>query len=208
MPPRLKRYYGQQHLHFVTFSCYRRLPLLTPRKRDRFVRMLEETRRNYGFVVLGFVVMPEHVHLLISEPEIGTPSTVIQVVKQRSAGYRKRRMSPDQLPMFAPAPHAFWQVRFYDFNVFSERKRIEKLRYMHRNPVKRGLMPSPELWPWSSLRWYCFGADCGVKLCDWPEAKMSIRARPKEPTLLSGGRSARVTRTAASAKDGAPSGDS
>ena len=48
----------------------------------------------------------------------------------------------------------FWQARFYDFNVWTERKRVEKLRYMHRNPVMRGLANSPEDWRWSSFRWY------------------------------------------------------
>jgi len=49
------------------------------------VKLLEEARRRYRFVVVGYVVMPEHIHLLISEPEEGTPSTVMQVVKQRYA---------------------------------------------------------------------------------------------------------------------------
>jgi putative transposase len=49
---------------------------------------------------------------------------------------------------------AFWQARFYNFNVWTARKCIEKLRYMHRNPVKRGLVESPEQWRWSSYRFY------------------------------------------------------
>jgi len=49
---------------------------------------------------------------------------------------------------------AFWQARFYDFNVWTTKKRVEKLRYMHRNPVKRGLVESPEQWRWSSYRFY------------------------------------------------------
>ena len=201
MPHGLKRYYGQRHLHFITFSCYRRLPLLTPRKRDQFVKALEETRRKYGFAVLGFVVMPEHVHLLISEPEAGTPSTVVQVLKQRSAGRRRHRES-NQLSIFASEQHSFWQARFYDFNVFTNRKRVEKLRYMHRNPVKRGLAPSPEMWPWSSFRWYCFGEWRGVALCDWPEAKLQLKKIQRQPTLRSGNRTAKSARRGASAKDG------
>ncbi|HEV2297373.1 MAG TPA: transposase [Candidatus Acidoferrales bacterium] len=84
MPNRLERRYGQGHLHFITFSCYRRSPLLrTARARNLFVRILAETRSRYGFAIVGYVVMPEHVHLLISEPRMGTPSTVMQVPKQR-----------------------------------------------------------------------------------------------------------------------------
>ncbi|HEY6770058.1 MAG TPA: hypothetical protein VI386_35405 [Candidatus Sulfotelmatobacter sp.] len=49
----------------------------TPRSRDCLLSILEQTRRRYRFVVVGYAVMPEHIHLLITEPEIGTPSTVI-----------------------------------------------------------------------------------------------------------------------------------
>ena len=82
----LKRHYGQGDLHFVTFSCYRRRPLLgTVRARDRFVKILDEVRRRHGFRVVGYVVMPEHVHLLISEPTKKNPSKVLQVLKQKVA---------------------------------------------------------------------------------------------------------------------------
>lgn len=74
MPSGLHRTYGTHHLHFITCSCYRRLPLLNSTKaRDRFLTVLEETRQRYRFVVVGYVVMPEHVHLLISEPEVEAP---------------------------------------------------------------------------------------------------------------------------------------
>jgi hypothetical protein len=66
-------------------------------------------------------------------------------------------------------PIHVWQARFYDFNVWTKRKRIEKLRYMHRNPVKRGLVASPEQWRWSSFRSYMFGEPgmVGVNRQDW-----------------------------------------
>ncbi|MGH9359952.1 MAG: hypothetical protein ACRD1O_12380 [Terriglobia bacterium] len=53
-----------------------------------------------------------------------------------------------------PATHRVWQRRFYDLNVWSEKKRLEKIEYMHNNPVRRGLVGSPERWPWSSFRYY------------------------------------------------------
>src|SRR5271156_905046 len=75
----LERRYGQRHLHFITCSCYRRRPLLgTARKRDAFLKILDEVRERYQFSLVGYVVMPEHVHLLISEPEVGNPSTAMQ----------------------------------------------------------------------------------------------------------------------------------
>ena len=106
----------------------------------------------------GYVVMPEHVHLLITEPEVGSPSTVMQVLKQRSARAllpKRKRRDPRQRELFGEEPQrAFWQARFYDFNVWTAKKRVEKLRYMHRNPVKRGLVEAPEQWRWSSFRFY------------------------------------------------------
>ena len=59
--------------------------------------------------------------------------------------------------MFAARPQHIWQKRFYDFNVWTARKRVEKLLYMHRNPVTRGLVASPELWRWSGFRAYAMG---------------------------------------------------
>ncbi len=92
--------------------------------------------------------MPEHVHLLVSEPEQGTLSTIVQVVKQRFARRvlgRKRRKSGQLNLWVEDEPHV-WQTRFYDFNVWSNRKRAEKLHYMHQNPVRRGLVLEPEYW--------------------------------------------------------------
>lgn len=158
MPTGLKRYYGDRHLHFITTSCHRRQRhFASPRRRDCFLRVLEEVRTKFRFRVVGYVVMPEHAHLLITEPEIGDPSQVMQVLKQRVAKrLRPRQRSRTQIDLFPPLPHHFWQKRFYDFNVFTARKRIEKLKYMHRNPVRRGLVNSPELWAWSSFRSYYY----------------------------------------------------
>jgi putative transposase len=168
VPSGLHRTYGAHHLHFITCSCYRRSPLLgSARARDRFLAILEQTRQGYRFVVVGYVVMPEHIHLLVTEPEVGTPSTVMQVLKQRTARAllaKKKRSDPRQRNLFDRVPHrAFWQARFYDFNVWTTKKRVEKLRYMHRNPVRRGLVESPEQWRWSSCRSYLLGepARCG-----------------------------------------------
>ena len=72
MPNRLRRYYGAGYLHFITTSCYQRCPLLSSRRnRDLFLQVLEQVRKRYHFVVVGYVVMPEHIHLLFSEPEAG-----------------------------------------------------------------------------------------------------------------------------------------
>ena len=152
MPKGLKRYYGRGHLHFLTFSCYRRLPLLgTKRARNMFVKELRRVRREYGFLLVGYVVMPNHVHLLMSEPKKGTPSTVLQMLKQRVS--RKMRMKERKrpkgqlalkFPKFITDLPQFWQPRFYDFNVFSHEKKKEKLEYMHANPVVRRTRVEPQ----------------------------------------------------------------
>jgi REP-associated tyrosine transposase len=182
MPSGLHRTYGAHHLHFITCSCYRRLPFLgSARARDRFLAILEQTRQRYRFVIVGYVVMPEHIHLLVAEPEVGTPSTVMQVLKQRTARAllpNKKREDPRQRDLFGDASprRAFWQARFYDFNVWTIRKRVEKLRYMHRNPVKRGLVESPEQWRWSSYRFYLLGETGPVRVNQgWTE--ISFRHR-------------------------------
>jgi putative transposase len=179
MPKGLKRYYGHDYLHFLTCSCYHRHPwLATAARRDLFLQILEEVRQRYSFVVVGYVVMPEHIHLLISEPERGTPSTVMQVLKQRYARrvLSKPRRNSAQGQLWLDPPQHVWQRRFYDFNVWSERKRVEKLRYMHRNPVKEGLVQEPEQWEWSSYRSYAFAEHGKVKINQWPKAE--LRTRP------------------------------
>ncbi len=181
MPSGLHRTYGAHHLHFVTCSCYGRLPFLgTARSRDAFVKMLEQTRERYRFVVVGYVVMPEHIHLLLTEPEVGTLSTVLQVVKQRTAHAllaKHKRNNPRQRNLFGDEPkRAFWQARFYDFNVWTTKKRGEKLRYIHRNPVKRGLVGAPEQWRWSSYRFYLLDEPGRVRVNEgW--TKISFRDR-------------------------------
>ncbi|MHB8607269.1 MAG: REP-associated tyrosine transposase [Candidatus Acidiferrales bacterium] len=162
MPKGLKRCYGKGHLHFLTFSCYRRLPLLgTARARNTFVTALAKIRERYHFLLVGYVVMPEHVHLLISEGRKCTPSLVLRVLKQRvSRDLRKRgrRAAAGQMRLaFRDGDMGlprFWQPRFYDFNVYSAKKIREKLEYMHANPVKRGLVANPGEWIWSSFLSY------------------------------------------------------
>jgi REP-associated tyrosine transposase len=89
---------------------------------------LEQSRIRYGFYVVGYVVMPEHLHLLMTAPEQGTLASAVQAIKKSAS--RK---------LIAGREH-FWQTRYYDFNVFTSKKRTEKLKYIHRNPVKSGLV--------------------------------------------------------------------
>jgi putative transposase len=163
VPSNLRRYQETRDLHFITFSCYGRQPKLgTPAPRSQFERSLEQTRLRYRFSVIGYVVMPEHVHLLLSEPEYGSLATALQALKQ----------SVSRTLALRPA-EPFWHARYYDFNVWTDRKRIEKLRYMHRNPVVRGLAAKPEDWVWSSFRHYATGIEGLVEI----ESEWTVRRR-------------------------------
>jgi len=118
--------------------------------RTLFLTELEAARIQYQFGVLAYVVMPEHVHLLIAKPEELPLSTALQMLKQNVS--RKARKSG-----LHTANYTFWETRYFDFNVWSQSKQREKLRYIHRNPVVRGLVQKPEDWAWSSFRHYMFG---------------------------------------------------
>jgi putative transposase len=151
MPAGLVRYQQCGEMHFLTFSCYHRQPYLgTSEAMNLFEDALERIRKSYSFAVVGYVVMPEHVHLLVSEPEQSSLDRAIKSIKL-SVTFRRD-------------PRPFWQARYYDFNVWTEDKRVEKLRYMHRNPVKRGLVQKPEDWRWSSFRHYATGIEGTVEI--------------------------------------------
>jgi putative transposase len=147
----LVRYQQTGQLHFVTFSCYQRRPYLASRAaKELFETALEKMRGRYRFAVLGYVVMPEHVHLLVSEPDEFGLDRVLKALKLSVSVQRCER--------------PFWQRRYYDFNVFTAEKVTEKLRYLHRNPIVRGLVTKPEDWPWSSFRHYMAGTEGTVEI--------------------------------------------
>jgi putative transposase len=126
----LNRYQLNGDLHFITFSCFQLKPYLaSPQARSRFEDSLERMRSSYKFCIMGYVVMPEHVHMLLSEPAHDPLFKAIHALKLSVSKLSRQ--------------HPFWQARYYDFNVFTARKHVEKLRYIHRNPVRRGLVATP-----------------------------------------------------------------
>jgi putative transposase len=163
MPRGLVRYHHTGNFHFITFSCYHRLPFLgSGEARFLFEDALERIRRRYRFVVAGYVVMPEHVHLLMGEPLKGDIAIATHAIKL-SVSLRSTE-------------RPFWQARYYDFNVHNPEKRIEKLRYMHRNPVKRELVKRPEDWPWSSFLHYATGNAGTVEIeSEWTARRRGFR---------------------------------
>ena len=171
MPTGLKRYQETHQFHFITFSCYLRQPSLrTVKAKDAVERVLEEIRRKRGLYIAAYVLMPEHVHLLTSEPHIGTLANFIQVFKQLTA----RELKTDEQKQF-------WQRRYYDFNVSSSEKYIEKVRYIHRNPVKRGLVTNPEDYRWSSFVHYATGEPGRIEI----ESEWTARRRERVAPDLS-----------------------
>jgi putative transposase len=167
----LKRYQFTGDLHFLTFSCFQRKPYLaSPAARSRFEEALERMRVNHRFLVIGYVVMPEHVHLLVGEPESVPLATALHALKLSVS-----KLSPQR---------PFWQSRYYDFNVFSGRKQVEKLRYIHRNPVKRGLVKGPMDWAWSSFRHYATGERGAVEIESFWTAELREKARKSEDQKL------------------------
>ena len=186
--PRLNRCYGHGFLHFITFSCFHRLRFLqSAQRRDLFLHVLEQVRKSYRFVVVGYVVMPEHVHLLLSEPERADPGVVIQVLKQRFARavlrqLRSRATEQECQWTHSSAETHIWQARFYDFVAYTKIKRMEKLHYMHQNPVERGLVLEPELWRWSSFRHYAWDERGPVLVNEPLRAEMKVRAIVRNDT--------------------------
>ena len=104
-------------------------------------------RRHFALRVYSYVVMPEHVHLLLSEPEQDTLADAIHYLK---LSFTKRLHSQPR------GTGSFWQKRYYDRNVRNADEFTIKLRYLHRNPVKRGLVNEAGDWRWSSVRHYAF----------------------------------------------------
>jgi REP-associated tyrosine transposase len=187
MPRGLRRFHESGQCHFVTFSCYRRRPYFAAAEVfDLFVQCLEDMRLRFDVTLYGYVVMPEHVHLLLSEPAAFAGDCSTQVSAQKmganlghraslaeamhylklSFAKRARRLRSSSSSSCTQVsaqrtganlghiPGSFWEKRYYDRNVRDYPEFTVKLRYLHRNPVKRGLVRAPEEWKWSSFRHY------------------------------------------------------
>jgi len=171
------------HAHELTFSCHRHLQLLSrDRTRQWLVESLDLARQKWDFELWAYVIMPEHVHLLLlprqAEYEI---AAILKAIKQsvaRRAIRFLRRDAPDWLErvkVSRPAgrvEHRFWQQGGgYDRNIHRARTAWASVRYMHENPVRRGLVARPVDWVWSSARWYA-----GL-----PDVKLEMDDRPPDP---------------------------
>ena len=168
MDGKLIRYQQTGSLHFLTISCaQRRKYLASPAAKELFEHSLETMRARYDFQIFGYVVMPEHVHLLLTEPKQAILAKAIQALKLSVSVQQDRR--------------PFWLTRYYDFNVFTGRKFIEKILYMHRNPVARGLVERAEDWPWSSFLHYSSGDIGSVEIeSGWTTRRRELATNPNQ----------------------------
>jgi len=160
---KLKHFDHDGRARFVTFCTHRKIPLLTNNRfRKVIVETLQELREEERFRLLGYVIMPEHVHLVIVphiDSEIGY---IIGEIKRRSAIRIHEILITENstlLPRLTIVRNrverfAVWQRRCYDHNCRTDEKIWEKVNYCHMNPVKRGLVASPDRWEWSSYKWY------------------------------------------------------
>ncbi len=168
--PYHKRQYTPGHWQFITASTYRRAPIFLS---ERFCRCLveawAEARQALRFQIIGWVLMPDHFHLLLKPHPAETASLIVQRLKGQSAtrivkllrGNPQHAWCREMLAYLRLPPsvhdgsrYRAWQRRFYPFKVYGDKKRLEKLDYMHPNPVRRGLVSEPGDWPWSTWRFY------------------------------------------------------
>jgi putative transposase len=161
---------------FLTFSCYRRLPLLcNPAIADAFASEIAAARRATQFRLYGWAIMPEHVHLLLRPrlPEF----PVSRVLGRMKGPFATRVLGHWRLlnaPILPRITDSQGTVRFwlpgggYDRNIRSTEDFHEKLRYIHRNPVTRGLVTSSTDWPWSSARAYASGGAGMIEIDTYP----------------------------------------
>ena len=169
MPKR--RVHGEgTYAHYVTFSCYKRRRLLNPDVCKRIVigRLGAQLAKQKG-ICCGFVVMLNHVHAVVWFPEEFQISLFMNKWKELSSRELRKtyeRCFPRYIEKIDPE-EPMWQARYYDFNIFTDRKLREKVEYMHNNPVRAGLVREPTDWPWSSARFWVLGKSVGIRL-SWP----------------------------------------
>ncbi len=151
--PQLRHYDDLGTVRFITFSCYGKHPYLIDEVCVLpLLDQMKSLRQNHGIKILGYVIMPDHVHLVLLPPEGIMLGVLIGQMKARAA---HTIIPTGQDTLRRPGGHpAIWQRRCYDHNCRSDKVVKEKIIYCHNNPVRRGLVSSPGDWPWSSYRWY------------------------------------------------------
>jgi len=161
--PQLKHYDSLGTARFVTFCCYRlEENLLDTDTKELLVKHIDAARTNHGFKLLGYVIMPEHVHIVMYPPDGMKLGLVIREIKSRMAReyFPLRKANPS-------GTRVFWQRRCYDHNCRTPESVKEKIIYCHNNPVRRGLVVEPGEYRWSSHNWYLGEKDVSLPMDDY-----------------------------------------
>ena len=155
----ITHYDGELDARSLTFSCYERLPFLNKdRTRQWMVRAIRLARREHPIHLWAYVIMPEHVHLLVwphdATFKIEHLLTTVKQSVSKCALVWLRKNDPAYLTRLQGSFH-FWQAGpGYDRNLYSPRYSWTDIDYIHDNPVRRGLVERQIDWPWSSARAY------------------------------------------------------
>lgn len=163
-------YDDKKHIHFVTFSCYKRRKHLQHDQAKRIViGELGSRLAKHRGLCLGFVIMPDHVHALVWFPELQQICNFMNKWKEMTSKNLKKVL-PQRFPKYWSSINksdAIWQPRYYGFNIWSRTKVEEKLDYMHMNPVRAGFVERVTDWRWSSARRYVENRTVGLPI-RWP----------------------------------------
>ena len=188
----MKKFNIENQIHFITIDTYNKIHLFKDKNLfEIIIDNIKFYKNKYGFKLFGYVIMPNHIHLLIQLNERwNNISKIMQDFKSHTAkeivdflktGRRKPSLAPyfdasegshlpedykwiDKGKTHTPSKNKVWQRDFYDLNIYSEEKLEQKLNYIHYNPVKAGLCKNPEDYKWSSCRNYEFGEDVLIKI--------------------------------------------
>lgn len=162
---------SELYAHFITFSCYRRRKALDEDQPKRILLgVLNQQLRTFKATCVGFVIMPEHVHLIVWFPQPGQLSRFMQELKRLSsqqlgAWFRESRPA---YYVAAKMEGRFWPPKYYPVEIYTQMKLREKVDYMHTNPVSRGLVERAVDYRWSSAGWWLERRSVGVPLA-WIE---------------------------------------
>jgi putative transposase len=170
----MKRIEHPNHARFITFSTYRKIPIFkTQALRYAFIEQLQRVRIQHEFSLFAWVLMPNHVHMLLMPGSISTTPIILRAIKIGSAKRILARWRELDAPILKQLVDAMGKQRLwqygggYDRNITSTSELHEKIRYIHANPVRAGLVSTPTDWPWSSAAWWSGDHDYTIR-CDQP----------------------------------------
>lgn len=175
----LKHYNDEGHAHFLTFSCWKRMPLLSQlRSRLWFIQSLNVALKKYDFGCWAYVIMPEHVHLVViphlrvysmsvflSSLKLGVTHAAVKYLKQHHPSFLDKLL--DVQPSGRQS-YRFWQPGGgMGVNLWTDAKIWDRIDYCHNNPVRRRLVVKPEEWEYSSYRDFVAVSTVGEVPIDW-----------------------------------------